>query len=99
MLVLKRQNKAIETSHSQKHKPCYLGPYKLSQRMKKRSYVGSELDGAPARHGIAANRVIPYISRTAPTLLLLAAQSPENNDQSDTDDDGIMSLNRHESDI
>ncbi|KIP01321.1 hypothetical protein PHLGIDRAFT_80719 [Phlebiopsis gigantea 11061_1 CR5-6] len=73
-LVLVR-NKAIETSHSRKHLPRYCGPYQVVRQTLQGSYVISELDRSVAQHGIAANRLIPYISRTNSQLPQLAQQS------------------------
>ena len=62
-LVLVRNN-AIEKSHNRKHKPRYLGPYQIVRQTRNGSYVIEELDGSVSRHAIAANRIIPYISRS-----------------------------------
>ena len=56
-------NKAIEMSADRKHKPRYLGPYQVIRKTKGGSYVVAELDGAIWRQGIAAYRLLPYVSR------------------------------------
>ncbi|KLO04725.1 hypothetical protein SCHPADRAFT_840306 [Schizopora paradoxa] len=62
-LVLVR-NTAIEKELNRKTKPRYLGPYVIVRRTKGGSYIVRELNGAPSRRGIAAFRIIPYISRS-----------------------------------
>ena len=57
------RNTQIEKELNRKSKPRYLGPYQIVRRTKGGSYVLSELDGAIWRQGIAAFRIIPYISR------------------------------------
>ena len=61
-LVLVR-NKAVEQSADRKHKPRYLGPFIVIRQTKGGSYVLSELDGAVWRQGVAAFRLLPFISR------------------------------------
>ena len=80
------RNKAIETSHSRKHQQRYCGPYKIVRQTRFGSYVISELDDSISRHGIAANRIIPYITRGDKELqkLALARFEEENEDLSTT---------------
>ena len=62
-LVLAR-HVAIETSHSRKQLPRFLGPYVVVRRTKGGSYILAELDGAIHANRYAATRLIPYYSRT-----------------------------------
>ncbi|KAF9802742.1 hypothetical protein IEO21_09832 [Rhodonia placenta] len=61
-LVLVR-NSPIEKSADRKHQPRYLGPYQILRRTKGGSYALAELDGAVWRQGVAAFRLLPYVSR------------------------------------
>lgn len=61
-LVLIR-NTRIEKELNRKTKPRYLGPYSVVRRTEGGSYVLRELDGVVSRRGIAAFRLLPYISR------------------------------------
>lgn len=88
-LVLMR-NSAISTSHSRKHQPRYLGPYKVTRRTRFGSYVLEELDGSISQHAVAANRIVPYITRNDSRLRLLRPPSldsgPDTPTPSDTED-------------
>lgn len=61
-LVLVR-NSRIEKELDRKTKARYLGPYEVVRRTAGGSYVLKELDGSYSKRGIAAFRLIPYISR------------------------------------
>lgn len=61
-LILVR-NTAIELSHDRKHKPRYLGPYKIAKRTIAGNYELEELDGTPLQLRYAAFRILPYITR------------------------------------
>ena len=61
-LVIVR-NKAVEQSADRKHKPRYLGPFQVVRQTRGGSYVIAEMDGAVSRQGIAASRLLPYLSR------------------------------------
>ena len=61
-LVLIR-NSEVEKELSRKVKPRYIGPYRVVRQTKGGSYVLAELDGTVRRSGVAAFRLIPYISR------------------------------------
>lgn len=61
-LVLVR-NKAIETEHSRKMKPRYLGPMLVVRRRAGGAYHLAELDGTISKRTYAAFRVIPYHAR------------------------------------
>ncbi|GJE99479.1 polyprotein [Phanerochaete sordida] len=78
-LVLMR-NSAISTSHSRKHQPRYLGPYQVLRRTERGSYVIQELDGSASRHGVAADRLVPYITRGDQRLLKLTKPDPYEDD-------------------
>ncbi|KIP02207.1 hypothetical protein PHLGIDRAFT_79475 [Phlebiopsis gigantea 11061_1 CR5-6] len=81
-LVLVR-NKAIETSHSRKHQPRYCGPYIVVRQTQNGSYVISELDGSISRHGIAANRVLPYVTRGDQALKHMALANDDHQPHSE----------------
>jgi hypothetical protein len=70
-LVLVR-NTRIEKELNRKTKPRYLGPYKVERRTQGGSYVLSEMDGTISRRGIAAFRLLPYITRNSRQLRRLA---------------------------
>ena len=61
-LVLIR-NSEVEQELSRKVKPRYIGPYRVVRQTRGGSYVLAELDGTVRRSGVAAFRLIPYISR------------------------------------
>lgn len=61
-LVMVR-NSEVEVSLNRKSKPRYLGPFEVVRRTKGGSYALRELDGTLLREGVAAFRLIPYISR------------------------------------
>lgn len=61
-LILVRNN-TVEKSMDRKDKPRYNGPYEVVRRTKGGSYVLQDLDGTSWKQGIAAFRVVPYISR------------------------------------
>ncbi|KAG2045892.1 hypothetical protein BDR06DRAFT_900062 [Suillus hirtellus] len=63
-LVLVR-NTRIEKELNRKTKPRYLGPYKVERQTQGGSYVLSEMDGTISRRGVAAFRLLPYISRNS----------------------------------
>jgi hypothetical protein len=44
-----------------------------------------ELNGAVSLQGIAASRLLPYISRTSPALQKLASGLPPNDDRMETE--------------
>jgi hypothetical protein len=63
-LVLMR-NSAVETSHSKKMEPRYLGPLiVVSRNHNAGAYVICELDGSVIQRPIAAFRLLPYFART-----------------------------------
>lgn len=70
-LVLVR-NTAVEKSLNRKSKNRYNGPFEVVRRTQGGSYILKELDGAIGRQGIAAFRVIPYLSRKDSRLQDLA---------------------------
>lgn len=78
-LVLVR-NKAVETSHSRKQFPRYLGPYAVVRRTEGGSYFLTELDGAFAKRPYAAFRLVPYYPRSklsVPVTKLVSASDDE----------------------
>ena len=62
----------MEKELNRKTKPRYLGPFKINRQTQAGAYVIEELDGTISRQGIAAFRIIPYISRFSPELAQLA---------------------------
>ncbi|CAL1712332.1 unnamed protein product [Somion occarium] len=75
-LVLVR-NTAIERSLNRKTKPRYLGPYEVVRRTFKGAYIVKELNGNLWKQGIAAFRLLPYISRDDSRLQDLAGRIEE----------------------
>ena len=75
-LVLMR-NTAIEDALNRKSKPRYLGPFIVSRKTKRNSYVLRELDGTFMRTNVAAFRLAPYIARDNKALAKLAKYNPE----------------------
>lgn len=93
-LVLVR-NMGIEKELDCKSKPRYLGPFEVVRQTKGGSYVLQELDGTIGRRGIAAFRIMPYISRYDKHLLQVVRQEEEilehpdgesDNEESDEED-------------
>ncbi|KAJ7712302.1 hypothetical protein B0H16DRAFT_1342707 [Mycena metata] len=74
-LVLVR-NSRIANDLGHKTKPKWLGPYAIVRRTQGGSYVLRELSGAFSIQGIAATRLLPYISRNDPRLAELAEGFP-----------------------
>jgi hypothetical protein len=88
-LVLVR-NTQIEKELNRKTKPRYLGPFVVERQTKGGSYILREMNGTLSRRGVAAFRLIPYISRSDPSLQELAdtlvdAQHSEENLSSPSD--------------
>ena len=84
-LVLVRNN-TIEKSMNRKHKPRYNGPYEVVRRTTGGSYILQELDGTVWRQGIAAFRIIPYISRRDSRLHDLANDSKDATDEESSEE-------------
>ncbi|KAK7434282.1 hypothetical protein VKT23_020283 [Stygiomarasmius scandens] len=74
-----------EGSAGHKSKPRWLGPYAIVQRTKGGSYIIRELNGNISRQGIAATRLLPYISRNSPTPQQLASGLPPTDEALETD--------------
>ncbi len=86
-LVLVR-NSEVETRLNRKSKPRYLGPYEVCRRTEGGSYVLKELDGSVLQQGIAAFRLLPYVSRHDKKLLKeIAKEVAEERDETDSEDD------------
>jgi hypothetical protein len=86
-LVLVR-NSGEEMKMNRKTKPRYLGPYEVVRRTTGGSYVLKELDGSTLREGIAAFRLLPYVSRHDKKVLKEVAKvAAEERDESGSDDD------------
>jgi hypothetical protein len=86
-LVLLR-NSGEEMKMNRKTKPRYLGPYEVIRRTKGGSYVLQELDGTTLREGIAAFRLLPYVSRHNKKVLREVAKvAAEEREESGSDDD------------
>ncbi|THU76709.1 hypothetical protein K435DRAFT_704176, partial [Dendrothele bispora CBS 962.96] len=62
------KNSRIANDLGRKSKARWLGPYAIVRRTKGGSYVIRELNGNISRQGIAATRLMPYISRSSPAL-------------------------------
>lgn len=61
-LVLVR-NTAVEKELNRKTKPRYNGPFEVRDQTPQGSYRLSELNGVHMRRGVAAFRLLPYITR------------------------------------
>jgi hypothetical protein len=85
-LVLVR-NSEQETRLNRKTKPRYLGPYEVCRRTKGGSYVLKELDGTILREGVAAFRLLPYISRYNKALLKKIAEEMAEEDSDPSEED------------
>ena len=86
-LVLVR-NSEVETRLNRKTKPRYLGPYEVCRRTEGGSYVLKELDGSILQQGIAAFRLLPYVSRYNKKLLKkIAREVAEEEIETDSEDD------------
>jgi hypothetical protein len=70
-LVLVR-NTRIEKELNRKTKPRYLGPFVVERQTKGGSYVLREMNGVLSKRGVAAFRLVPYISRDSSILPSLA---------------------------
>lgn len=78
-LVIMR-NSAKDKSLDKKYSPRYLGPYEVVRRTRGGSYVLKELDGAVMRQGVAAQRLLPYLSRDDTRLAQLAEDIEDEDD-------------------
>lgn len=85
-LVLVR-NKEIEYSLDRKHKPRYLGPFEVERQTRGGSYVLKELDGTIWRQGVAAFRLVPYISRGDSRLQLLTNEEISDEEEAGSGED------------
>lgn len=85
-LVMVR-NTEVETHLNRKSKPRYLGPYEVVRRTKGGSYVLKEMDGTPLREGVAAYRLLPYISRYSKHMLRKLAEEAMEEDETSSDDE------------
>ncbi|KIJ58877.1 hypothetical protein HYDPIDRAFT_101831, partial [Hydnomerulius pinastri MD-312] len=65
------QNSQVEKELNHKTKPRYLGPFKINRQTQAGAYIIEELDRTVSQQGIAAFRIIPYISRSSPELAQL----------------------------
>jgi len=92
-LVIVR-NSEIEMRLNRKTKPRYLGPYEVCRRTQGGSYVLKELDGTILRQGVAAFRLLPYVSRHNKKLLKkIAKEVADERSGSDSEDDWYSSEN------
>jgi transposase InsO family protein len=95
-LVLVR-NSEQEMRLNRKTKPRYLGPYEVCRRTKGGSYVLKELDGSILKEGVAAFRLLPYVSRHDKSLLKqIAREVAEESEESNTDNDWNSSTSNDE---
>ena len=79
---------------NRKTKPRYLGPYEVCRRTQGGSYVLKELDGTILRQGVAAFRLLPYVSRHNKKLLKkIAKEVADERSGSDSEDDWYSSEN------
>lgn len=86
-LVLVR-NSEVESRLNRKTKPRYLGPYEVCRRTEGGSYVLKELDGSIMQQGVAAFRLLPYISRYNKKLLKkIAKEVADERFETDSEDD------------
>jgi hypothetical protein len=86
-LVLVR-NSEVESRLNRKTKPRYLGPYEVCRRTKGGSYVLKELDGSILQQGVAAFRLLPYVSRYDKKLLKkIAKEVTDERFETDSEDD------------
>ena len=86
-LVLVR-NSGEEMKMNRKTKPRYLGPYEVVRKTKGGSYVLQELDGTTLREGVAAFRLLPYVSRHDKKVLKeIAKVAADERDESGSEDD------------
>jgi transposase InsO family protein len=83
-LVLIR-NTRIEKELNRKTKPRYLGPFAVVRRTTGGSYILRELDGTVSRRGIAAFRLLPYISRFSEEFARLRRTSSKFQSSSSSD--------------
>ena len=87
------RNTRIEKELNRKTKPRYLGPFVVDHKTKGGSYVLREMTGTLSRRGIAAFRLVPYISRNTLANALQPAPLPENTSsesQGDSDSTTIL---------
>jgi transposase InsO family protein len=97
-LVLVR-NSEQEMRLNRKTKPRYLGPYEVCRRTKGGSYVLKELDGSILKQGVAAFRLLPYVSRHDKSLLKqIAKEVADESEESELEDDWYSSSSGDEFD-
>jgi hypothetical protein len=65
-------NTKIKKELNRKTKPQYPGPFVVERQTKRGSYVLREMHGVLSKHGVAAFRLVPYISRGSSILPSLA---------------------------
>jgi hypothetical protein len=65
-------NTRIEKELNRKTKPQYLGPFVVERQTKGGTYVLREMNGVLSKRGVAAFRLVPYISRDSSILSSLA---------------------------
>ena len=65
-------NSRVEKELNRKTKPRYLGPFQVNRITQAGTYVLEELDGTISRRGVAAFRLIPYITRNSQEFTQLA---------------------------
>lgn len=81
------RNNAVEKELDRKTKDRYIGPYEVVRRTEGGSYILKEMNGIVSRRGVAAFRLIPYISRDAENVdeVLDQLEEPSSNEESDVD--------------
>jgi hypothetical protein len=74
-------NTRIEKELNRETKSQYLGPFIVEQQIKGGSYVLKEMNGVLSKYGVAAFRLVPYISRDSSILPSLADPLKDNEEE------------------
>jgi hypothetical protein len=94
-LVLVR-NTRVEKELNRKTKPRYLGPFIVERQTKGGSYVPREMNGTLSRRGVAAFRLVPYISRDPTILSSLSQPLHENEEEQGIDHESQLTSSEEE---
>ncbi|KAK4690749.1 hypothetical protein P7C70_g9499, partial [Phenoliferia sp. Uapishka_3] len=82
-------NAKLDTLHGGKFLPRWTGPYRVSTRLKKGSYLLEELDGTRMKRVYAARRVRRYYPRGRKEEDIFAEELPDENEEDEEVWDGI----------